>query len=87
MSTAAPLNPAQLAERWDVSTTLIYDLLNAGSLKGFKLGKLWRIPLAAVEAYEQQGSETAQPPADEPVEPPEVDASTIARMTRIAPGD
>ncbi|WP_370182576.1 helix-turn-helix domain-containing protein [Alteriqipengyuania sp.] len=47
-----PLSPIDLAERWGCSTTLIYDLLAAGTLRGFKLGKLWRIPVAAVEEYE-----------------------------------
>ncbi|WP_033075483.1 helix-turn-helix domain-containing protein [Sphingopyxis sp. MWB1] len=49
--------PARLAERWEVNTTLIYDLLNSGELPGFKLGgKLWRIKMIDVEAYECRSS-------------------------------
>ena len=47
-----PYTPALLAARWGCSTTLVYDLLNAGSLAGFRLGTLWRIPALSVEEYE-----------------------------------
>lgn len=78
-----PLSPAALAERWGCSTTLIYDLLAAGSLRGFKLGKLWRVPVSAVEEYES-GSPAAidvaevTPSADRA----SADAATVTRLTR-----
>lgn len=50
--TPRPYTPATLAERWGVSTTLIYDLLNRGALPSFRLGKLWRIHADDVATYE-----------------------------------
>ena len=35
--------PSDLAKRWDVSTPLIYRLLNSGGIIGFKVGGSWRI--------------------------------------------
>lgn len=56
------LNPTRLAARWGVSSTMVYDMLNSGQLPGFRLGgKLWRIRLADVEAYESRPvAETAR---------------------------
>lgn len=80
-----PLSPAAVAERWGCSSTLIYDLLASGALRGFRLGKLWRIPAAAVEEYE-----SGSPP---PVDAPDADdskplshdsnAATAARLGRL----
>lgn len=51
--TGQNLTPAELAARWGVSDTFVYNLLNSGTLPSFKLGgKLWRIKLSDVEAYE-----------------------------------
>lgn len=41
-----------LARRWGVSDTLVYDMLGSGDLPGFRLGKLWRIRMADIEARE-----------------------------------
>lgn len=49
--------PAALARRWSVSPTLIYDMLNSGDLPAIRLGKLWRIRLADVEARERGGAD------------------------------
>jgi excisionase family DNA binding protein len=46
------MNPATLAQRWGVSDTTVYELLNRGELPGFRIGKLWRIRLADVEVLE-----------------------------------
>lgn len=47
------LTVPKLAQRWAVSDTFVYQLLNSGDLPGFKLGgKLWRIKHSDVEAYE-----------------------------------
>ena len=43
---------AELAERWQCSIDIIYDLLKCGKLKGFKLGGAWRIARVVVERYE-----------------------------------
>ena len=43
----------QLAERWACSIWAIYPLLEAGKLKGFRVGRVWRISGNAVENYEK----------------------------------
>ena len=47
-----PYKPEGLAERWQCSARYVRKLLENGSLKGFRLGKLWRIPACEVERYE-----------------------------------
>ena len=47
------LTPEELAKRWRVAPKTIYRSLSAGVLKGFQVGKQWRIPLEAVEQYEK----------------------------------
>ena len=47
------LTPEELAERWRVSPKTIYRSLSAGKIKGFQVGKQWRIPLEAVENFEK----------------------------------
>jgi len=65
--TDKPYTAATLAERWGVSSTFIYTLIQSGELTGFKLGnKLWRIKPEAVAEYEQRHAEDAtEPPATE----------------------
>ncbi len=49
------LTVSALARRWSVSADLVYDILKSGTLRALKLGgTTWRIPLAAVEEYEQK---------------------------------
>ena len=36
----------------------VYELLNAGSLRGFRLGRTWRIPKKNLEAFIIQRSRT-----------------------------
>lgn len=45
--------PTSLAARWGCSKDLIYDLLRQGRLRGFKLGRDWRISDEARLAYER----------------------------------
>lgn len=45
--------PQTLAQMWQCSTDVIYDLLRLGTLQGFKVGAGWRISERAVLAYEQ----------------------------------
>lgn len=85
------LTPAMLARRWGVSTTLIYDMLSAGSLPAFRLGKLWRIPAAAVEAVESgsgPAAHSATPDAAEALHGPKSgscrEALSPAAITRMA---
>ena len=45
--------PEELAERWRVSPVTVRRALMAGTLKGFQVGRQWRIPEEAVEKYEK----------------------------------
>ena len=45
--------PEELASRWRVSPDTVYRALLAGTLKGFKVGRQWRIREEAVEKYEK----------------------------------
>jgi excisionase family DNA binding protein len=40
----------EAARKLDFTIKYIYDLLYMGKLPGEKIGRLWRIPLSAVEA-------------------------------------
>ena len=43
----------ELTKRWKCSRDIIQDLLADGRLKGFKVGRNWRISLAEIERYER----------------------------------
>ena len=78
---------AQVAAMWGVSTTFVYELINAGGLPGaFKLGnKLWRIPPLALDAYElraQAGHDDTAEGEREIAPAPLPDAANIARLIR-----
>jgi integrase len=47
-----PFTPDSLAHRWLCSESHIRKLLSAGLLKGFKIGKLWRIAAQEVQRFE-----------------------------------
>ncbi|AYJ85743.1 hypothetical protein D3Y57_06890 [Sphingomonas paeninsulae] len=49
-----PFSPETLAERWGCSSEKIRRMYHEGSLTGFRLGKLIRIPAAEVERFECQ---------------------------------
>ena len=38
-------------EYLNIGKNTIYGLLQSGELKGFKIGKLWKIPRKALEEY------------------------------------
>ena len=42
----------EVAERWGVNQSTVYQLLRSGRLKGFKPGKAWRVTPDAIKAYE-----------------------------------
>lgn len=52
MTNPACYRVATLAERWDCSTGKVRALIRSGELPALRFGKLIRIPIAAVEAYE-----------------------------------
>lgn len=43
------LTPYDAADELCVSLTTVYNLLRAGKLPGFKVGRIWRIPRDALE--------------------------------------
>lgn len=51
--------PSELAKLWSCSRDIVYDLLTAGKLKGFKLGNSWRISDEARLDYEQTSTKPA----------------------------
>lgn len=46
-----------LADYWNCSKDVIYDLLKTKELKGFRLGKAWRISAREVERFENREEE------------------------------
>lgn len=45
------LNIDQLCELLDVGKSTGYNLLRSGEIKGFKIGKKWKIPAKALEDF------------------------------------
>lgn len=49
--TSQLMTPMELASYLGVGRNLAYQLLNEGIIKGFKLGKQWRVSKQAVDLY------------------------------------
>lgn len=49
--------PRTLAQTWDCSPDVVYDLLRTGKLKGFRVGRHWRVSDEARLEYEQRKSD------------------------------
>ena len=45
------LNIDQYCELLDVGKSTGYKLLKSGRVKGFKIGKVWKIPIKSIEAF------------------------------------
>ncbi len=41
----------EAGEALRIGSNAMYELLNSGQLKGFRNGRVWRIPKAAVQEY------------------------------------
>ncbi len=52
------LTAEQLAERWQVSRDLVYELTRGGRLPAVKLGRVYRYRLDALETFEIVGGLT-----------------------------
>ncbi|WP_410795980.1 helix-turn-helix domain-containing protein [Palleronia sp. LCG004] len=52
MPAARPLTPEILANRWQCSAETVRQLVRSGQLRGFRVGRMIRIPVDAVEDYE-----------------------------------
>lgn len=46
--------PKQLAARWGCSTQTVRDAMVSGHLPHFRVGRLMRVPEAAVSTFEQR---------------------------------
>lgn len=42
---------AEVAEALYIGKNRVYQLLETGALKGFRIGKIWKIPKAALQEY------------------------------------
>lgn len=47
----AVLQPADVMEILGIGKNTVYDLLNSGELKGFRIGRSWRITADALETF------------------------------------
>ena len=75
---------ALLAKHWGVSDTFVYEQINGGRLKSFKLGnKLIRIRPEWVSEYELQACQVGGAAAAQPAIMP-VPAKIAARLARLA---
>lgn len=59
--------PRTLAQTWDCSPDVVYDLLRTGKLKGFRVGRRWRVSDEARLEYEQRKSDAAAATAEKKV--------------------
>ena len=62
---------AQVAQRYGVSTRVIYEALSSGKIRGIRIGG-WRISEEALQEFEQRGNFTVRRDreASEPVSKP-----------------
>lgn len=56
--------PRTLAQTWECSPDVVYDLLRTGKLKGFRVGRKWRVSDDARLEYEQRKSDTVAATAE-----------------------
>lgn len=45
------LSPQEAMDELRIGKNSIYDLLNSGKLKGFKVGRNWKIPRKSIDEY------------------------------------
>lgn len=51
------MTPPELAAYLGIGRNLAYQLLNAGTIKGFKIGNQWKVSKQAVDLYIAKKSE------------------------------
>ncbi|TDK51718.1 hypothetical protein E1832_02660 [Antarcticimicrobium luteum] len=56
--TPRPFTPDSLAARWDCSAETVRQLVHRRELRGFRVGRMIRIPADAAEEYECQTSQS-----------------------------
>jgi excisionase family DNA binding protein len=86
--TACPFTPKTLAERWECSPNHVLKLAREGKLSFFRIGKMYRFPVDAVEAYERGNTVTSCDRDDDRSEPVILDFPNtlrdVLRATREA---
>ena len=77
--------PETLAEQWDVSSATVRNLVRAGQIRAFRIGRQIRIRPEAVTEYEERQCQIGGSSSTEENTPPS-DRSTARRSgTRYAP--
>lgn len=56
--TPRPVTPDMLADRWQCSAETVRQMVKRGELRGFRVGRMIRIPWDAVEEMECQRSQS-----------------------------
>ena len=79
-----PLTPEMLAERWMVSAETVRQLVKRGELRGFRVGRMIRIPADAVEEYECQTTESDASTGASSSPGPRTESESVSASTRIA---
>jgi excisionase family DNA binding protein len=54
--TGTVYTPEQIAERWGVARWTVLKYLRTGKLKGFKVGRSWRIRARDLSTFIQEGT-------------------------------
>ena len=54
------LTADEACEALRIGYNALYELLNSGKLKGFRNGRVWRIPKQAVREYVLKSTESAK---------------------------
>lgn len=58
VDSSKPYTPETLGERWDCSATTVRNMCIDGTLRSFRVGRLYRITAAAVAEHEATASVT-----------------------------
>src|SRR5688572_22905334 len=82
MTAAKPFNPETLADRWSCSSEKIRQMVKRGELRGFRLGKLYRIPASEVERVECQNTDSSS--TEDNSASPTPTQSEVALESRLA---
>lgn len=79
------MTPAQVARRLQVTEHTVYEWLRKGSLRGVKLGRLWRVSVDDLDVFLRGGRGVAEPLTAE--EAAESDAAWHAYLSGDDPGE
>lgn len=80
-----PWTPDSLADRWGVSGETVRQMCADGRLAAFWVGRMWRIPAAAVENYERRNTESGASTGGSSSRGPETTASDAVFVLKRGP--